>query len=291
MHVVIFVLGQTFVNSVVTKQSSQQVIDGDHMRIKTHQLALTRILTNNTVFTAAKRELEYELRKEDKPVVNKVIFVLISMFLGFCGCDRCFMGQPCLGFLKVITGGGVGIWFLIDLIVVIANALTKSEQIDTLGFHANFEKDSVNAAFWVTIVLLAIEFGPTLIYTCLYSCALGLWGGAAAVTAITAKKQVDSYGVYARDISVSHFPPQLAKNLRQANLLSSKLSEPEIKTCFSGIDKDGDGKIDKAELKVAFANVGVSDEDVETMIQSADKNNDGKISEEEFIAACTAEEP
>lgn len=52
--------------------------------------------------------------------------LLLSIFLGGCGIDRCFMArgcatnscQVCLGVLKAFTLGGLGIWWLIDIILI-----------------------------------------------------------------------------------------------------------------------------------------------------------------------------
>ena len=50
-----------------------------------------------------------------------------SLFLGFVGVDRFYMGYVWLGILKLISFGGLGIWWLIDLIwIALGNAKTKS---------------------------------------------------------------------------------------------------------------------------------------------------------------------
>jgi hypothetical protein len=49
--------------------------------------------------------------------------LLISIFVGGCGVDRCFMSRGngcwiCMGIVKGFTIGGLGIWWLIDVILI-----------------------------------------------------------------------------------------------------------------------------------------------------------------------------
>jgi len=48
---------------------------------------------------------------------DKLVFVLLSWFLGYFGVDRFMRGQIGLGLLKLLTGGGFGLWWLIDGLV------------------------------------------------------------------------------------------------------------------------------------------------------------------------------
>jgi len=49
--------------------------------------------------------------------------LLLSIFLGFLGIDRFYLGYTTLGILKLITGGGCLIWWVYDLIMIIQNKL------------------------------------------------------------------------------------------------------------------------------------------------------------------------
>jgi TM2 domain-containing membrane protein YozV len=52
---------------------------------------------------------------------------LLSFFLGSFGADRFYLGYIGLGALKLITGGGCGIWALIDMIII---GMGRAEDVD-----------------------------------------------------------------------------------------------------------------------------------------------------------------
>lgn len=50
--------------------------------------------------------------------VNWVATLIVSILIGNLGIDRMMMGQWWLGFLKMFTFGGLGVWWLIDVILI-----------------------------------------------------------------------------------------------------------------------------------------------------------------------------
>jgi len=58
-----------------------------------------------------------EVKSEDKKV-SWVLALIMSIVFGQLGVDRFIMGQVGLGILKLLTGGGLGVWWLIDLILI-----------------------------------------------------------------------------------------------------------------------------------------------------------------------------
>jgi TM2 domain-containing membrane protein YozV len=59
------------------------------------------------------------LYKEDTlREVNWTITLIMSIIFGEIGVDRFIMGHVGLGILKLLTFGGFGIWWLIDVILI-----------------------------------------------------------------------------------------------------------------------------------------------------------------------------
>ncbi len=50
--------------------------------------------------------------------VNWTLTLIMSILFGGLGVDRFIMGHIGLGILKLITLGGCGIWWLVDLILI-----------------------------------------------------------------------------------------------------------------------------------------------------------------------------
>ena len=58
--------------------------------------------------------------------VNWILALLMSIFFGTFGVDRFIMGHIGLGILKLITAGGFGVWWLIDVILIAARHQFKN---------------------------------------------------------------------------------------------------------------------------------------------------------------------
>ena len=54
---------------------------------------------------------------------NPTTMLIISIFLGELGIDRFMLGNSGLGVVKLLTAGGCGIWWLIDLFSIKSKTL------------------------------------------------------------------------------------------------------------------------------------------------------------------------
>lgn len=88
-----------------------------------------------------------------------ILASMLSLFLGVLGVDRFYLGYIGLGILKLITFGGFGVWYVIDLILIITGALRANDGTPLVGY----EKDH-RTAWLVAMIAWGLSLTSTLGY-------------------------------------------------------------------------------------------------------------------------------
>jgi len=54
----------------------------------------------------------------------------LSFFLGMLGADRFYLGYGLLGILKLLTAGGCGVWWIVDLIALVMGKMRDADDYE-----------------------------------------------------------------------------------------------------------------------------------------------------------------
>ncbi|HLW78420.1 MAG TPA: TM2 domain-containing protein [Terriglobia bacterium] len=61
------------------------------------------------------------------PEKDWLVALLLSILVGSLGVDRFYLGYVGLGILKLVTAGGCGIWWIIDVVLIATQKMTDAQ--------------------------------------------------------------------------------------------------------------------------------------------------------------------
>ena len=67
------------------------------------------------------------MTQNNAPRKSWMVALLLSFFLGGLGIDRFYLGYTGAGIGKLLTAGGLGVWALIDFILIIMRKLKPAD--------------------------------------------------------------------------------------------------------------------------------------------------------------------
>lgn len=82
---------------------------------------------------------------------------MLSLFLGFLGVDRFYLGKVGTGILKLLTFGGFAVWYLIDLILILTGSMRDANGHELEGRNQNIRTALIitGVVFLVSIIFNA----------------------------------------------------------------------------------------------------------------------------------------
>lgn len=192
-------------------------------------------------------EYEFDLEgvRKDIPVKNKLVLAVIELFgLGLFGIDRCYIGQTCLGFVKGLTLGALGVWLALDFFAVVITCLSFSKNLNALGMRANFGPDKYNmVAFLASVIILGFL---------IILASIAVHGGERKWAVLKGKSPEELLTIFSTlDLNLDGVltKHELVLGMQR---LGCTLTEHDIDAMISQADVSGDGTITFVEFK-AFA--------------------------------------
>ena len=91
---------------------------------KLNDLLRDRVITQEE-FDSQKEKLLDSSTKTSS--IDWLALFLLTFFVGVLGVHRFYVGKIGTGVLMLITLGGLGVWFLVDLILVVTGQFTNKE--------------------------------------------------------------------------------------------------------------------------------------------------------------------
>ena len=79
--------------------------------------------------------------------------LILSWFLGLCGADRFYLEQNTVGFLKLLTLGGVGLWAILDFLLIGTGYIKDKQGRPLKGYKTSMH---IGRPVSITVALISL---------------------------------------------------------------------------------------------------------------------------------------
>ena len=88
---------------------------------------------------------------------SRILLEFLSAFplTGMLGMDRIYMGQVGLGLLKLLTFGGLGVWYIVDMLIQTIEGIMR-KPTTVADSEVTIIQSSVNPGFVFGIVIVVL---------------------------------------------------------------------------------------------------------------------------------------
>lgn len=106
----------------LTEQQVEQLIAAYGERVPISCLSSLREMLLST--TMSYSEVQVVLMQMKDPIIS----LILSIVVGYLGVDRFYVGDISLGIIKLITCGGLYIWWLVDIFLIMGKTRMRNYE-------------------------------------------------------------------------------------------------------------------------------------------------------------------
>jgi len=180
---------------------------------------------------------------------------LLSLLLGWTGADRFYLGKTGTGLLKLVTIGGLGVWWLIDLIIVLTGSTRDSRGLPLEGYQQHRK-----IAWIVTGSLVALS----LIINAINAANGASSPNSAGAPAVSENASADDHDTETKPEPVVEEPAPVVPSVIGATVRDARSALEQV-----GLVLDAGGASDDAVIDTQSPNAGEETQDGATVTVSA----------------------